>query len=33
MPVSQIVSTGLAAPKKALTNFDLEKMVDTTNEC
>ncbi|MFQ6091919.1 MAG: beta-ketoacyl-ACP synthase III [bacterium] len=28
----QIVSTGAAVPEKVITNFDLEKMVDTSNE-
>jgi 3-oxoacyl-[acyl-carrier-protein] synthase-3 len=29
---SQIVSSGSYLPEKFLTNFDLEKTVDTTNE-
>ncbi|MCB0379540.1 MAG: 3-oxoacyl-ACP synthase, partial [Bdellovibrionales bacterium] len=29
---SQIVGTGSYLPEKKLTNFDLEKMVDTNNE-
>jgi len=31
-PVSMILGTGSAAPKKVLTNFDLEKMVETSDE-
>ena len=31
-PVSKIVGTGVGIPKKVLTNFDLEKMVDTSDE-
>lgn len=31
-PVSYIAGTGLAVPEKVLTNKDLEKMVDTTDE-
>jgi len=31
-PVSRIVGTGVGIPKKVLTNFDLEKMVDTSDE-
>lgn len=31
-PYSRIVGTGLGIPDKILTNFDLEKMVDTTDE-
>jgi len=31
-PQSMIVGTGIAVPKKILTNYDLEKMVDTSNE-
>ena len=32
MPKAAIISTGRYLPKKVLTNFDLEKMVDTTDE-
>ncbi|HSW69323.1 MAG TPA: beta-ketoacyl-ACP synthase III [Gammaproteobacteria bacterium] len=32
MTYSQILGTGSYLPEKILTNFDLEKMVDTTNE-
>lgn len=31
-PVSKIVGTGSAIPKKLVTNFDLEKIVDTSDE-
>lgn len=31
-PVSKIAGTGVGIPKKIVTNFDLEKMVDTTDE-
>jgi 3-oxoacyl-[acyl-carrier-protein] synthase III len=31
-PASKIIGTGRALPEKVLTNFDLEKMVDTTDE-
>ncbi|MDZ7346922.1 MAG: 3-oxoacyl-ACP synthase, partial [candidate division KSB1 bacterium] len=31
-PFSRIVGTGMALPKKILTNADLEKMVDTSDE-
>jgi len=33
MPISHIVSTGRAVPERVLTNFDLEKMVDTSRFC
>ena len=32
MMYSKIVGTGRYLPEKILTNFDLEKMVDTTDE-
>ena len=32
MPRSRIISTGSYLPEKVLTNFDLEKMVDTSDE-
>src|SRR5689334_12847834 len=32
MTYSQILGTGSYLPEKVLTNFDLEKMVDTTND-
>lgn len=32
MKVSKIIATGSYLPEKVLTNFDLEKMVDTTDE-
>ena len=32
MTYSRIVGTGRYLPEKVLTNFDLEKMVDTTDE-
>jgi len=32
MTFSKILGTGSYLPEKVLTNFDLEKMVDTTNE-
>ena len=32
MTYSKIVGTGRYLPEKILTNFDLEKMVDTTDE-
>lgn len=32
MPYSKIIGTGSCLPEKILTNFDLEKIVDTTNE-
>ncbi|RPI02160.1 MAG: ketoacyl-ACP synthase III [Calditrichaeota bacterium] len=31
-PFSQIIGTGVGIPQKVLTNFDLEKMVDTSDE-
>ncbi|HDH57485.1 MAG TPA: 3-oxoacyl-ACP synthase, partial [Bacteroidetes bacterium] len=31
-PRSMIIATGHNVPEKILTNFDLEKMVDTTNQ-
>src|SRR5262245_24422640 len=31
-PRSQIVGTGAYAPERVLTNFDLEKMVDTSDQ-
>ena len=31
-PVSMILGTGAAVPDKVVTNFDLEKIVDTTDE-
>ena len=31
-PISMIMGTGAAVPEKVLTNFDLEKMVDTSDE-
>ena len=31
-PVSMILGTGSAVPDKVLTNFDLEKIVDTNDE-
>ena len=31
-PTTMIMGTGAAVPEKVLTNFDLEKMVDTTDE-
>ncbi|MBN1465388.1 ketoacyl-ACP synthase III [candidate division KSB1 bacterium] len=31
-PAAKIVGTGASIPEKVLTNFDLEKMVDTTDE-
>ncbi len=32
MTYAQILGTGSYLPEKVLTNFDLEKMVDTTND-
>ena len=31
-PYSKIISTGSYLPKKVLTNYDLEKIVETTND-
>ena len=32
MPMSRVIGTGSLAPTRVLTNHDLEKMVDTTDE-
>ncbi len=32
MPNSRILSTGIYVPDNVLTNFDLEKMMDTSDE-
>ena len=32
MPYSKIIGTGSYLPEKILTNFDLEKIVETSNE-
>ena len=32
MPMAKIIATGSCLPEKVVTNFDLEKMVDTTDE-